>query len=218
MKRNSSNQDYTNNADGFDLSGGTTARKLTVSGADISIVGSGTNTYTFPDHTSTLQAVGDDITTDAILENTPDNGVTIDGLSIKDGLIAQTGLPANAITLGYAERTSDFSSTTVGSYVDVTDLSITISVPDVGRKLKLTAYSRFPNGNGVFSVAIREGSNNITYATSVVASTGNQVVIGVINPSAGTHTYKVSISQSTSGTMIYRGTSGAASFILAELI
>ncbi len=53
-KRNSANQDYTNNADGFDLSGGTTARKLTVSGADIAIAGTGTNVYTFPAATDTL--------------------------------------------------------------------------------------------------------------------------------------------------------------------
>lgn len=53
-KNNSSNQDYTNNSDGFDLSGGTTKRKLTLTGADITLTGSGSNTYTYPASTDTL--------------------------------------------------------------------------------------------------------------------------------------------------------------------
>lgn len=54
---NSGNNRFTNNSDGFDLAGGTTVRKLTVSGADISVVGSGTNVYTFPTSTSTLASL-----------------------------------------------------------------------------------------------------------------------------------------------------------------
>ena len=54
MTQNSNNQKFTNNADGFDLAGGTTARKITLSGADVDIVGSGTAVITFPSDTSTL--------------------------------------------------------------------------------------------------------------------------------------------------------------------
>ena len=54
IKRNSGNQDYTNNADGFDISGGTTARKLTLTSGDISITGGGSFTHTFPSRTTTL--------------------------------------------------------------------------------------------------------------------------------------------------------------------
>lgn len=54
---NSSNQDYTNNADGFTLGGGTTKRKVTVTGADMTLTGSGTNTYTMPSSSDTLLGV-----------------------------------------------------------------------------------------------------------------------------------------------------------------
>jgi len=54
MTQNSNNQKFTNNADGFDLAGGTTARKITLSGADVDVVGSGTAVITFPSATSTL--------------------------------------------------------------------------------------------------------------------------------------------------------------------
>lgn len=43
-----------NNSDGFDVTGGTTARTLTLSGANVSIVGAGTSVYTFPASTDTL--------------------------------------------------------------------------------------------------------------------------------------------------------------------
>lgn len=51
---NSSNNKFTNSTDGFILGGGTTERDLTVTGANITITGSGTNTYTFPASTSTI--------------------------------------------------------------------------------------------------------------------------------------------------------------------
>lgn len=55
MAKNSSvNLDITNNADGFDISGGTATRKLTTTGADITLTGSGTNTQTMPSTSQTL--------------------------------------------------------------------------------------------------------------------------------------------------------------------
>ena len=38
-KNNSGNQDFTNNADGFDIAGGTTPRKFTLIGGDATITG-----------------------------------------------------------------------------------------------------------------------------------------------------------------------------------
>ena len=52
--QNSNNTKITNNADGFDQAGGTTPRKLNVTGADITLTGSGTAVHTFPTTTSTL--------------------------------------------------------------------------------------------------------------------------------------------------------------------
>lgn len=52
--QNSVNTKITNNADGYDQAGGTTPRKLTTTGADVTLTGSGTNVYTFPAATCTL--------------------------------------------------------------------------------------------------------------------------------------------------------------------
>jgi len=56
-KQNSVNLDITNNSDGFDVSGGTTSRKLTVTGADLTLTGSGTATVKFPTVSTVLGGV-----------------------------------------------------------------------------------------------------------------------------------------------------------------
>lgn len=54
MTNNAINSGFINNADGFEISGGTSRRSLVVSGSDINMTGSGSNTYTFPSSTGTL--------------------------------------------------------------------------------------------------------------------------------------------------------------------
>ena len=70
-KKNAIGSDYTNNADGWDMSGGTTARKLTLSGADVAVVGSGTNTYTFPASTDTIMGLAQTETITGVKTFTP---------------------------------------------------------------------------------------------------------------------------------------------------
>lgn len=53
-KQSAVNLDITNNPDGFDISGGTISRKLTVTGGDVAISGTGSATITFPTTSTTL--------------------------------------------------------------------------------------------------------------------------------------------------------------------
>ena len=57
-KQSSVNLDITNNADGFDISGGTTARKLGITGGDVTIAGSGSAVVTFPTTSTTIAGLG----------------------------------------------------------------------------------------------------------------------------------------------------------------
>jgi len=57
--QNSINLKVKNNSDGFEIEGGTTARKITLSGGDVSIVGGGSNTITFPSSSGTLALTTD---------------------------------------------------------------------------------------------------------------------------------------------------------------
>src|ERR1700752_1911221 len=57
VTQNAINSKFINNADGFSLGGGTTSRSLVLTGADVTVTGSGTNTYTFPSTTDTLMGL-----------------------------------------------------------------------------------------------------------------------------------------------------------------
>ena len=93
MAKNSSvNLDITNNADGYDISGGTTKRKLTVSGADVEIAGTGTAVITFPSVDSTLIS---DSSTNTLTNKTIDvngTGNSISNIDVADH--SATGTPS----------------------------------------------------------------------------------------------------------------------------
>lgn len=57
-KQSSVNLDITNNVDGFDISGGTTVRKLGITGGDVTIAGSGSAVVTFPTTSTTIAGLG----------------------------------------------------------------------------------------------------------------------------------------------------------------
>jgi hypothetical protein len=57
-KQSSVNLDITNNVDGFDISGGTTPRTLSVTGGSVTLAGSGSATVTFPTTSTTIAGLG----------------------------------------------------------------------------------------------------------------------------------------------------------------
>jgi len=141
------------------------------------------------------------------------------GAPIADGSVTNTKLSTSAILLGYAERTSDFSSSATPAVTDITGLSVTVTVPSGGRAVKITAYSRYITGSGIHTLEIREGSTTLQ---SGVAVGGAPVyfanVVSVHTPTAGSHTYKVSFSQSSAGTYTFRAGAAYPAFILVELV
>lgn len=70
-KRNSGNQDFTPNADGFDITSGTTPRKLTLTGGDVTITGaaSGGLTYSFPTQSNYTRLIGSNGGDNALFTN-----------------------------------------------------------------------------------------------------------------------------------------------------
>lgn len=129
---------------------------------------------------NTATIVNPTITTDSISEYTAANGVSIDGLSIKDGVlmtndsvktanvqasaitnakmaaasVGGTNLTTSAITLGYTAITSSFATTSIPA-TQVTSLTSTVNVPAGGRRVKITVCSESitNNTNGAYAVA-----------------------------------------------------------------
>lgn len=136
-------------------------------------------------------------------------------------------LDTSAITLGYAERTSNFTNTTSGSSVDITSLTLTLTVPAGGRRMKVTAYTSqcFSASSSVgnyVTLEIKEDGTTIGEATSKMnvsnADERGMTAMASKIPSAGSHTYKVTVKQTGTGTMTVGGSATSPAFILVELV
>ena len=156
--QNANNQKFTNNADGFDLAGGTTARKITLSGADVDIVGSGTAVITFPSATSTLASLD--------LAETLTNKTLTDP-KIETSINAQTG---TTYTLVLADASKHVSMTNASAN--------TITIPP-------NSAVAFPVGTKVFITQGGAGSTTIAAGAGVTLSAPASVTaaIGEINGS-----------------------------------
>lgn len=149
--QNASNQKFTNNSDGFDLAGGTTARKVTVSGGDVEIVGAGTAIITFPSTSSVLatQALSETLTNKTLTD--PKIVTTIN---------AQTG------------TTYTLALTDASKIVTLANASaITVTIPT-------NAVTAFPIGTQIDLIQILAGKVTISGAGVTINSKGGNLSIG----------------------------------------
>ena len=167
-----------------------------------------------------------------VAQTVPDGAVTtakigpsaVTSEQLADGAITASKLSSGSITLGYAQITAPFVTTSIGSYVDVPGLSVTVVVPPGGRRIKVTGYcNKYWNQNnentGVF-VAIREGLTVLNFAYQENA--GWSIVPRVMwvgTPSAGSHTYTISVNKTTGQFYgCYDAEPTGPAFILVEAI
>lgn len=141
---------------------------------------------------------------------------------IGNGLVTNTSLAPSAITLGYQEvATSQGSITTE---VDLTGLSVTVTVPTGGRRIRITAHLGVISsvaGDRV-TTHIKEGttylSRSIRYIGVASAEEGVEFSSSIV-PTAGTHTYKLSMLRETgSGTVSATAFANNPAFILVEAV
>ena len=128
-------------------------------------------------------------------------------------------------TLGYAQITSDFTTATTPADVDVTGLAVTVTVPSGGRRIKITVFApqfyTTQNTGQNLQVKIKEGADTLSYGLYKPQSTFDftpMTVMYCTAASAGSHTYKVAMSQSAAGSLHILATATAPAFILVELI
>lgn len=110
-----------------------------------------------------------------------------------------TKLPGGWI--GYAEVTAD--QTTITSETDLTSLTVTVTVGS-NRRIKITGHIRV-NGSTTDNVAglrIKESTTTLQLASTYNPGTSSHTtLIGqvVLTPSAGSHSYKLSLETLTGG-------------------
>lgn len=167
--QNSNNQDYQNNADGWQLAGGTTKRKLTVTGADVTLTGSGSNTYDFPAASDTL--VGrdstDTLTNKTLVSPMINTGVSGTAIDTDDTLTANsdTKIASQKAVKTYVDNQSSTSPTYIYHDWDMFDSSVWnpvwISSPQYGTQQFPTIQAtnhrgRFQTSNATDNESTRE--------------------------------------------------------------
>lgn len=146
------------------------------------------------------------------------DGATIDAGSV----VGPTGPagPAGSLFLGYAQTVVGQSGVT--AVVDVVSCSVTVSVA-AGRRLKITGQGSVHTtvANDSYIGRIKEGVNELGlwYSASLanVARRMHQAGFAIITPTAGSHTYKLTIERGIgtgSGTVF--ASASEPTFILVE--
>lgn len=135
---------------------------------------------------------------------------------------APLGFPPLGSVIGYAQIGADFTSTSVTTFVDISGTSVTVYVP-AGRKVEIEGWSPRVITSGVtnISLGIFEGAAQYSEAeTQQTAGNVNTQAIAkaIIYPTAGSHTYKLSIYQGAAGTMRFGGTTISPGYISVKLV
>ncbi len=151
-----------------------------------------------------------------------DNAVTT--AKVADSAVTATKLATGAITLGYAQSTTGFNNSNTFA-TDITGLTIEVTVPAGGRRLKITGFvSNISNASGTANatdILIREGTTVLSFARGNTP-TSSATYIGVAMYSAvvtaGAHTYRLSTKNDVSANVLLNAAVNAPSFILVELI
>ena len=147
---------------------------------------------------------------------------TVATVSLTNGSVTGSKLSTSAISLGYAQIITTLSSITTA--VDLTGLSVAVTVPAGGRDVLITGY--FPGITSTVTsdradISVKEGSTVLNSAFTSVGAQGCSATIlaRVPAPSPGSHTYKLNMGRTGTGLLsIYSDASLAQAFILVELI
>lgn len=136
------------------------------------------------------------------------------------GAIDQSKLATT--TLGYTEVLAAQNGIT--TVVDLTNLSVIVTVPSGGRRIKITGYAPF-TGNTTdtnIKMSIKEGSTELNGGFVGVPNTSDILTVIVISSfvaTAGSHTYKLTAErQAGTGTINMVATTSRAGFIQVELV
>lgn len=144
-----------------------------------------------------------------------------DGTGIGTNAIQAASLDTDAITLGYAQATSD---QTISSSTDLTNLSVAVTVPAGGRRCRITGYIPYidtASGANAVNLDIKESTTVLSRCRTNLA---NNTAEGPLMASysavlgAGAHTYKLTGAVDVATNVTFRMAATYPGFILVEVI
>ena len=164
---------------------------------------------------------------------TASSGLTLSSgtLTLPNNSVTAPMLATSAITLGYAQvATGTAFNTSSTSYVAVTGLTVNVTIPAGGRRVKVTVFSYYlgnSSGANGAKLAIFSGASSAALTTQIAdaeVTTGQTgvtgsvaTVISVTSPSAGSIWYTAA-ALATGGTTTVGNATTSPAFILVEAI
>lgn len=189
------------------------------------------------------------ITQDSVVGFTTANSGTVYGVAVTTGTISGTVLSAgtvsstalatnavqgnqlatNAITLGYQPITTNYSTSSTSSSNAVTGLSVTVTIPSGGRRVRITVYapSMFLTTAGDYALlSIWDGTvgsgTQLSRAIMGALSANSEIPVtatAIVTPSAGSKTYNVGLCNVTAARNVQINAAATyPAFILVETI
>lgn len=147
-----------------------------------------------------------------------------DGTGYTTNALQAASFKTNAFTLGYAEATSDQTVNSAEGTKDLTGLSVAVTIPAGGRRCKITGFIPYiagSTGANACWLFIREGGTVLSACRSnVAASSADGPLIAVYSAilTAGSHTYKLSMSADAADAVTFDMGTDHPGFILVEAI
>ena len=152
---------------------------------------------------------------------------TVTSTQIATNGVSAANLATSAITLGYAQITSNSAPTASTSAVQITGLTVTVTIPAGGRRIKITGYTSSLSNNtaayniltiwdGTVGSGTQLGQAN-SGAGAAASSNMSCMCVVIVTPSAGSKTYNLGYS-TTSGSTTVGATATGPAFILVEAI
>lgn len=151
---------------------------------------------------------------------------TVDSAAYVDNSIDAEHLATNALKLGYASITTNFTTAST-SAVQVTGLTATVTIPSGGRSIKITAFSRalYSTSSGaaakmtIWDGVVGSGTqlNESFGLQSGGAGASNGFVQAIVTPTAGSKTYNIGLAASSGTATLEAGTTFPA-FIFVEVV
>jgi len=149
---------------------------------------------------------------------------TVTTPKIADNAVTASKLATNAITLGYSQITAAFSTSSTIA-VQVTGLTVSVTIPSGGRRVKVTAFCRNVynaatayNLLSIWDGTVGSGTQVSAAQTGSAANnSGFITAIAILSPAAGSKTYNVGLN-CTGGSSALDANATAPAFILVEAI
>ena len=178
-----------------------------------------------------------EIKVDTISEKTAANGVVIDGVTVKDGAIASSfisGLTTGKVLQVVGATSSTEQQTTATSYVDITNLTVSITPSATTSKVLIfytdttkTLRSSDVSSGNVFIQLLRDSTSIAVKEAGFYDSAGGNGTKSLYNGEALIHldspsstsaiTYKIQIKASSSTTVESQYNDNTASIIAMEI-